>query len=320
MSKNPNLVATEVRAILRKSCDKIGEYTYVGGVSGAGGRNESYGYGRINAKRALEITPVATPTPAAPVISSATTTDSTCVKISWGAVSGAVCNVGMMLAYKYSDISLAYPAARALPVFFTMTATALFGLGKPLAPITVLGMSIIFSGCIAMAFSNGDKNKSMLQKLLSIKKGLIGILIGALGTTGYTIVDSYGIKEIITAFQQENRFLVTSCYSCARELVAASLMWVGVFIRHQQGKDKGLLKALAVSYHPYLAGIFAGLAYALILLAMNHVDNVSFVQAFRQLSLPVSALLGLWILKEKITLFRWCALGTIMFGLMLSLL
>jgi drug/metabolite transporter (DMT)-like permease len=238
----------------------------------------------------------------------------------WGAVCGAVCNVGMMLAYKYSDISLAYPAARALPVFFTMTATALFGLGKPLAPLTVLGMCIIFSGCIAMAFSNGDKNKSMLQKILSIKKGLIGILIGALGTTGYTIIDSYGIKAIIAEFPLENRFLVTSCYSCARELVAALLMWAGVMIRHQQGRDKGLLKALAVSYHPYLAGIFAGLAYALILLAMNHVDNVSFVQAFRQLSLPVSALLGLWILKEKITPFRWCALGTIMLGLMLSLL
>lgn len=238
----------------------------------------------------------------------------------WGAFCGAVCNAGMMLGYKYSDISLAYPAARALPVFFTMAATGIFGLGKPLSITAVIGMLIIFSGCIAMAFSNGDKNKSPLQKLLSIKKGLIGILIASLATTGYTIVDSYGIKEILAAFPGNNRFFVTCSYSCIRELLAMTLMWTGVLLRRLAGTEKGLVKELAGTYHPYLAGVFAALAYVLILLAMNNVSNVSFVQAFRQLSLPVSALLGLWILKEKITLFRWCALGTIMFGLMLSLL
>ena len=237
-----------------------------------------------------------------------------------GAFCGAVCNAGMMLGYKYSDISLAYPAARALPVFFTMAATGILGLGKPLSVTAVIGMLIIFSGCIAMAFSNGDKNKSPLQKILSIKKGLIGILIASLATTGYTIVDSYGIKAILSAFPDNNRFFVTCSYSCIRELLAMTLMWTGVLLRRMAGTEKGLVKDLAVTYHPYLAGVFAALAYVLILLAMNNVTNVSFVQAFRQLSLPVSALLGLWILKEKITLFRWCALGTIMFGLMLSLL
>ena len=238
----------------------------------------------------------------------------------WGAFCGAVCNAGMMLGYKYSDISLAYPAARALPVFFTRAATGIFGLGKSLSATAVIGMLIIFSGCIAMAFSNGDKNKSPLQKILSIKKGLIGILIASLATTGYTIVDSYGIKAILSAFPENNRFFVTCSYSCIRELLAMTLMWTGVLLRRLAGTEKGLVKDLAATYHPYLAGVFAALAYALILLAMNNVTNVSFVQAFRQLSLPVSALLGLWILKEKITLFRWCALGTIMFGLMLSLL
>lgn len=237
-----------------------------------------------------------------------------------GALCGAICNAGMMFGYKYSDISLAYPAARALPVFFTMSITGIFGLGKPLSAVAVTGMLIIFSGCIAMAFSNGDKNKSPLQKILSIKKGLIGIFIASFATTGYTIIDSYGVREILSAFPGNNRFFVTCSYSCIRELLAMTLMWTGVLIRRKAGTEKGLLRELAVTYHPYLAGVFAALAYVLILLAMNNVTNVSFVQAFRQLSLPVSALLGLWILKEKITLFRWCALGTIMFGLMLSLL
>ena len=66
--------------------------------------------------------------------------------------------------------------------------------------------------------------------------------------------------------------------------------------------------------------MFAALAYVLILVAMNYVTNVSFVQAFRQLSLPLSAFLGFLILKEKISILRWIGLFLIMSGLALSLL
>ena len=71
-----------------------------------------------------------------------------------GGLCGAVCNVGLMLAYKYCDISLAYPMARALPVFLTMLTTTLFGLGKTLSVWAIFGMFVIFSGCAAMAFSS----------------------------------------------------------------------------------------------------------------------------------------------------------------------
>ena len=157
-----------------------------------------------------------------------------------GALCGAICNAGMMFGYKYSDISLAYPAARALPVFFTMATTGIFGLGKPLSAVAVTGMLIIFSGCIAMAFSNGDKNKSPLQKILSIKKGLIGIFIASFATTGYTIIDSYGVREILSAFPGNNRFFVTCSYSCIRELLAMILMWTCVLIRRQAGTESPL--------------------------------------------------------------------------------
>jgi hypothetical protein len=49
LSVNSELTASEVRTILRNSCDKIGGVTYDGG-----GWNEYYGYGRVNAQRALQ--------------------------------------------------------------------------------------------------------------------------------------------------------------------------------------------------------------------------------------------------------------------------
>ncbi|MCL2105077.1 MAG: S8 family serine peptidase [Kiritimatiellaeota bacterium] len=57
LSKNPALTASEVRTILRKSCAKVGNVTYSGGDSGAGGWNTYYGYGRITASTALANTP-----------------------------------------------------------------------------------------------------------------------------------------------------------------------------------------------------------------------------------------------------------------------
>lgn len=65
LSRNPNLTATQVRSLMRQSCDKVGPLSYSGGETGAGGRNDEYGYGRVNARRAVEIaggSAVATPT------------------------------------------------------------------------------------------------------------------------------------------------------------------------------------------------------------------------------------------------------------------
>lgn len=72
---------------------------------------------------------------------------------------------------------------------------------------------------------------------------------------------------------------------------------------------------LLKSPHPYLAGAFAAYAYLLVLLAMNLVTNVSYIQAFRQLSLPVGMALGFIILKEKFTMPKIVALALILGGL-----
>ena len=237
-----------------------------------------------------------------------------------GALSGALCNVGLMLAYKYCDISLAYPMARALPVFLTMMATILFGWGNALSGFAIIGMIVIFAGCLIMAFTGNSGAKTMKEKLIFLKRGLVGILIAACATTSYTIIDKFGIDAMMRFAPDTNKLFAAGTYSCCREFTAMISMWLIVGAQTVIGKNKGELSALVKKFHPYLAGVFAALAYVLILVAMNSVSNVSFVQAFRQLSLPVSALLGYLILKEKITAIRWLALGLIMAGLILSVL
>ena len=67
-----------------------------------------------------------------------------------------------------------------------------------------------------------------------------------------------------------------------------------------------------------LAGVFAGLTYLLVLLAMNYVKNVSYVQAFRQLGLVIGMLEGILILRERFTLTKIVGITLIVSGLVMT--
>jgi subtilisin family serine protease len=60
LARNPNLRWDEVREIMKQSCDKIDK---TGGKYDANGRSPFYGFGRLNAQRAVELAMPAQPTP-----------------------------------------------------------------------------------------------------------------------------------------------------------------------------------------------------------------------------------------------------------------
>ena len=129
-----------------------------------------------------------------------------------------------------------------------------------------------------------------------------------------------GINAMMKFAEGTNKLLAAGTYSCMREISATITLLVLAFITMFVKNDKKTFVSLAKSYHPYVAGVFAAGAYLLVLIAMSQVTNVNFVQAFRQLSLPLSAFLGWYILKEKITRTRWVALIMIMAGLIISVI
>ena len=69
-----------------------------------------------------------------------------------------------------------------------------------------------------------------------------------------------------------------------------------------------------------MSGVFSALAYLLVLAAMGMVSNVSFLQAFRQMSLPLGVAAGVVFLHEKLSATK--VFGTVMIvaGLILSVL
>ena len=227
-----------------------------------------------------------------------------------GGLFGVLGDIGLSYAYRFADISQAYPMARALPVLLTALVTWLCGFGKPLTAWAAAGMGIIFAGCIWLPLANAEK----LNWKAFCNKGMFGIILAAIATTGYTITDSFGIQNLLRHAPEAGQLCGAGTYSCMREMTLLSglLIYLVCFER----KSLPALPRELSRIKPYITGLFASSAYIMILLAMAHVTNVSYVQAFRQLSLPIGVLLGVLVLKEKISIFKLAAIGLILSGLL----
>ena len=107
-----------------------------------------------------------------------------------GGVCGMICDIGLSRAYRLADVSLAYPLARALPVIMTALVTIFLGLGARPSALAIFGMLVIMMGCVLMPM----KSFSDLHWKNYWNRALLGILVAAAGTTGYTIFDSEGLR------------------------------------------------------------------------------------------------------------------------------
>ena len=222
--------------------------------------------------------------------------------------------IGLMRAYRLLDMSCAYPMMRSLPLLLTAGVTALFGIGKPLTVTAVCGMFLIFAGCLSMPLASfRDFNVRNY-----LRKGMFFVFLTACGTTWYTIFDSRTQKIMIEtlAGTEISKPVISMTYSALREWMLAVVMLTPVLL---QGKmRKGLVRVFK-EYRLSLvfAGIAASLTYLLVLMAMNYVTNVTYVQIFRQSGLLFGVAFGVLILKEKALLPRIAGAILIVTGLIL---
>ncbi|MDD5677753.1 MAG: DMT family transporter [Kiritimatiellae bacterium] len=199
---------------------------------------------------------------------------------------------GLAYAYRKSDISLSYPLVRALPVLMVAAITVIFGIGKTPGKTALFGMLLIFVGCLFMPLKSfRDFNLNLYWN-----KVIVFILLGALGTTGYTIADSSALTLIKKVFERERVMDVLAYLFLIEFGLCVGQMFFVFSIKLERAEFKRLFMR---SIYPCLAGVCACSAYGLVLLAMRHVTNVSYVQAFRQMSLPLGFLAGILILKES---------------------
>lgn len=230
-----------------------------------------------------------------------------------GACSGLICNIGLVNAYKRSDVSLAYPLARAFPVIFTALVTVMLQIGKTPGIPALAGMVLIAVGSFFMPM----KSFSDFRLKNYTGKTMLYILLAALGTTGYTIFDGRGVQMLIASQPQAAAWCGSIAYSNMREGMLLCMM---LYMSMRPSEKTVKFGPFFRKWYFYAAGISCFSAYALVLLAMNYVTNVSYVQAFRQLSLPVGVVIGVLIMHEKCPKPKLLGVSLVLLGLLLTAL
>ena len=222
---------------------------------------------------------------------------------------------GLMRAYRTMEMSTAYPMMRSLPLLLTAALTAVLGWGKPLTWLAIAGMVVVFAGCITIP----QKDFKSFKLANYFDRKMFFILLVACGTTGYTVFDSQAMAVLRGVYPDIAKVHISLGYYSLRAITLTSTLLLTVFIIPSERRN--FIKIFrSCDKMPFLAGGFASLTYATVLLAMNYVDNVSYVQVFRQLGLIFALAGGIFFLKEKCTAPKLAGTLMIVAGLIMTVL
>lgn len=227
--------------------------------------------------------------------------------------------IGLKLSYRSLDMSTAYPMMRSIPLILVAGITATFRIGKPLSAYAITGMAMVFVGCLLIPLGKF----SDFRPSRYCDRSLIYILIVALGTSGYTICDNQAQHVLLDAATAAgidvSKPMVALTYYSFRATSLCTLLWIVVLCgRPTRAEAAALFRKR--TWLPFVAGICSSLTYVLVLVAMNFVSNVSYVQAFRQIGLVFGLLEGVLILKERCTAPKVAGLALILSGLAVSVI
>lgn len=221
--------------------------------------------------------------------------------------------IGLSGSYRQGDMSVAYPLARALPVILVAIITATLSLGKPLSLAGVVGILAVVLGCLILPQRNLAKLK--LRDYLSGCCMLA--VVAAIGTTGYTLVDNQALFDLRSSPGIGLNPVETAFFYLALESVIITLCMGGYVLLSQTERA-----ALSYTWHSarvitFITGLLIVSTYGLVLTSMAYVSNVSYIAAFRQLSIPLGACMGILVQKEPAYFNKIASIGIIFIGLVL---
>jgi drug/metabolite transporter (DMT)-like permease len=220
----------------------------------------------------------------------------------------AVYLASLAAAYRHGDLSITYPIARSLPVVLVPLAAFGLGRGEHLSTLFFAGAALVLAGGLLVPMEGPPRLHLRTLQSLSF---LMAVCAG-LGTAGYSLIDDQALRILRTALAGGRSSLsLTMIYLFFEALCCSTWLFFLSLPVSQKTADRVPLRPAA------LAGIGMYLAYALVLLAMAHARDVSFIVAFRQVSILVGAALGILVLKENAGPLKLTGIGLLICGLAL---
>lgn len=223
--------------------------------------------------------------------------------------------IGLAGAYRRGDLSLAYPLARALPVLLVAAISFLLGNGSAISQISLFGMVLITAGCIILPLPHFKKVR--LRDYVDVV--YLIALLAAVGTTGYTMLDDQALRQLrgIAALPLTNSE-ITLLFIPLQTGSTAVMLGLGTLLSPTERRQLGpIVRNRTMVTSAILTGVAIMSTYGLVLAAMAYVSDVSYVAAFRQLSIPIGAVLGLTLQQEPRYLPKLLGIGIVSVGLVL---
>ena len=143
-------------------------------------------------------------------------------------------------------------------------------------------------------------------------------VLAAVGIACFTVADDMALRYLrelpgkpMSPVEGTLVYMVLEGISCS--------LWQSLFVVVNRRERQTIFGVLKSHKGPAaLTGVGIYLTYGFVLVSMNYVSNVSYVAALRQLSIPIGALLGIFLLKEPPWLSKLIGIGAIFAGLVLA--
>ncbi|MFA0811180.1 EamA family transporter [Microbulbifer epialgicus] len=214
---------------------------------------------------------------------------------------------GLALAYQRANMGLVYPIARALPVLLVALAMAL--LGQALPWLAWLGMLLVTIGCLLVPLVYFRQ----WHWRAYWRADCAWALVAALGTVGYSLADKGALLHLEAALGGAVPPMAMAYCYLGMQFLACGL-WLLLGCLGSTGRAQ-LVQSLGDLKLALVTGLMMGATYGLVLLAMAMTENVSYVVALRQLSIPLGVGLGIWLLKEPAYRPQLLGVGLVCAGL-----
>lgn len=197
-------------------------------------------------------------------------------------------------AYRLGDISIVYPLARSAPIFVVTAVVLLLGRGDQVSGQSIAGIALVVGGTLVLPMRRFSDFRLQNYATPSCLLGLVA----AAGTAGYSIVDDEALHQVRAlpslAADPAGGTLLYAFFEAA-----STCLWLALAVLPRRQGRVALATAARTGLGPAsLTGLGMYATYSLVLIAMAHVTNVSYVVAFRQISIPIGVVLGVYMLNE----------------------
>jgi drug/metabolite transporter (DMT)-like permease len=235
----------------------------------------------------------------------------------WYIVGASACAAvyfsALAASYRHGHISIAYPLARSSPVIVVSIVSLILGRGHQVSAVAVVGIALVVTGGFLLPMVHFRDVR--LRNYLNLSCGFA--LLAALGTAGYSILDDEALRIMRASEAIPGSTLVkTGVYIILHFGLGA--IFLAVLVATRRASRAAVRVTFSGSArHAVLAGVASISGYFLVLLALAHVRNVSYVVGFRQVSVPVGAVFGVVLLGEPARAPKFLGIALVFVGLVL---